>query len=161
VSSSFIGLLVIFNSVAGWIWTHCLKTFPSPFLRRPFPTTNPVRPTKSERMLITLVELVALYVFFRFTSLGLAMRAAAFNPVSARLVGIRSAGCWRSMGARRGHRRRRRHDGRARGLSRPDMMPESCSTACRRAARRHRQSGRRAWSGFHRSVSPRTCSAPT
>ena len=40
-------------------------------------------------MLITLIELVALYVFFRFTPLGLAMRAAAYNPVSSRLVGIR------------------------------------------------------------------------
>jgi branched-chain amino acid transport system permease protein len=33
--------------------------------------------------------LILLYVFFRFTSLGLAMRAAAQNPVSSRLVGIR------------------------------------------------------------------------
>ena len=30
-----------------------------------------------------------LFVFFRFTPLGLAMRAAAQNPVSSRLVGIR------------------------------------------------------------------------
>jgi branched-chain amino acid transport system permease protein len=35
--------------------------------------------------------LVFLYVFFRFTRIGLAMRAAAGNPVSARLVGIRVA----------------------------------------------------------------------
>ena len=33
--------------------------------------------------------LALLYVFFRFTPLGLAMRAAAQNPVSSRLVGIR------------------------------------------------------------------------
>ena len=38
---------------------------------------------------ITLLVLAALYVFFRFTPLGLAMRAAAQNPVSSRLVGIR------------------------------------------------------------------------
>jgi branched-chain amino acid transport system permease protein len=30
-----------------------------------------------------------LYLFFRFTPLGLAMRAAAQNPVSSRLVGVR------------------------------------------------------------------------
>jgi len=30
-----------------------------------------------------------IYLFFRFTPLGLAMRAAAQNPVSSRLVGIR------------------------------------------------------------------------
>jgi branched-chain amino acid transport system permease protein len=35
------------------------------------------------------VVLVVLYLFFRFTPLGLAMRAAAQNPVSSRLAGIR------------------------------------------------------------------------
>jgi branched-chain amino acid transport system permease protein len=40
-------------------------------------------------MAITLVVLLLLFVFFRFTPLGLAMRAAAQNPVSSRLVGIR------------------------------------------------------------------------
>jgi branched-chain amino acid transport system permease protein len=38
---------------------------------------------------VTLVVLTLLWAFFRFTSLGLAMRAAAYNPVSSRLVGIR------------------------------------------------------------------------
>ncbi len=40
-------------------------------------------------IVVTLVVLVALFAFFRFTPLGLAMRAAAQNPVSARLVGVR------------------------------------------------------------------------
>ena len=38
---------------------------------------------------VTAVLLGLLYLFFRFTRLGLAMRAAAANPESARLVGIR------------------------------------------------------------------------
>src|SRR5260370_5328220 len=38
---------------------------------------------------VTLVMLVVLFLFFRFTTLGLAMRAAAQNPVSSRLCGIR------------------------------------------------------------------------
>jgi len=38
---------------------------------------------------VTLIVLLLLYLFFRFTPLGLAMRAAAQNPVSGRLVGIR------------------------------------------------------------------------
>jgi branched-chain amino acid transport system permease protein len=38
---------------------------------------------------VTLVVLALLYAFFRFTPLGLAMRAAAQNPESSRLVGIR------------------------------------------------------------------------
>src|SRR5260370_42547366 len=38
---------------------------------------------------VTVVVLAFVYVFFRFTTLGLAMRAAAQNPVSSRLCGIR------------------------------------------------------------------------
>ena len=38
---------------------------------------------------VTLVMVALLWAFFRFTPLGLAMRAAAYNPRSARLVGIR------------------------------------------------------------------------
>jgi branched-chain amino acid transport system permease protein len=38
---------------------------------------------------VTILMLVALYLFFRHTRIGLAMRAAAANPESARLAGIR------------------------------------------------------------------------
>ena len=38
---------------------------------------------------VTLLMLVLLYLFFRHTRIGLAMRAAAANPESARLAGIR------------------------------------------------------------------------
>jgi branched-chain amino acid transport system permease protein len=85
----FIGLLVIFNSVAGFIWTYSLKTFPTPFSPTLIPGNKYLTSHEIGAMLITLVELGALYVFFRFTSLGLAMRAAAYNPVSSRLVGVR------------------------------------------------------------------------
>jgi branched-chain amino acid transport system permease protein len=84
----FIALLVILNSVAGWIYTYTIKTFPSPF-----PQGMALGRFMSAHELgaigVTLVVLAALYVFFRFTPLGLAMRAAAQNPASSRLVGIR------------------------------------------------------------------------
>ena len=83
----FIGLLVIFNSLAGWIFDHTIKAFPSPF-----PKTTGVQlisPHDMGSIAVMLVVLVALYTFLRFTSVGLAMRAAAQNPESARLVGIR------------------------------------------------------------------------
>src|SRR3712207_2505698 len=38
---------------------------------------------------VTLAVLLLVYLFFRHTPLGLAMRAAAYNPASSRLVGIR------------------------------------------------------------------------
>jgi len=85
----FIALLVIFNSMAGWIWTYSLKTFPTPFSAAVIPSSKYLSTHEIGAMLITLIELAALYAFFRYTSLGLAMRAAALNPVSSRLVGIR------------------------------------------------------------------------
>jgi branched-chain amino acid transport system permease protein len=85
----FIGLLVIFNSLAGWIYTYTIKTFPSPFpTEAPF-GTHLVSSHEIGAIGVTLVVLALLYSFFRFTPLGLAMRAAAQNPESSRLVGIR------------------------------------------------------------------------
>ncbi|HVB49882.1 MAG TPA: branched-chain amino acid ABC transporter permease [Burkholderiales bacterium] len=85
----FIGLLVIFNSLAGWIYTYTIKSFPSPFPSQPLFGFRYVSPHGIGAIGVTLVVLVLLYAFFRFTPLGLAMRAAAQNPASARLVGIR------------------------------------------------------------------------
>ena len=85
----FIGLLVIFNTWPAGSGPTRLKTFPSPFSAAVIPGSKYLSAHEIGAMLITLVELFALYVFFRYTPLGLAMRAAAYNPVSSRLVGIR------------------------------------------------------------------------
>jgi len=85
----FIALLVIFNSIAGWIFSYTIKPFPSPFPAAPLFGNSYVSSHELGSMAITLVVLLLLFVFFRFTPLGLAMRAAAQNPVSSRLVGIR------------------------------------------------------------------------
>jgi branched-chain amino acid transport system permease protein len=85
-----IGLLVILNSVAGWIYSYIQKPFPSPFPSRPIRIGNVVFGAHDVGAIaVTLVVLACLYTFFRFTTLGLAMRAAAQNPASSRLCGIR------------------------------------------------------------------------
>jgi branched-chain amino acid transport system permease protein len=85
-----IGLLVILNSVSGWIYSYIQKPFPSPFSSRPIQVGNIYFGAHDLGALgVTLLLLAALYAFFRFTTLGLAMRAAAQNPVSSRLCGIR------------------------------------------------------------------------
>ncbi len=82
-----IGLLLIFNSVAGWIYSYTVQDFPSPFPDRP--VFGALLTTRDLGVIaVTLVMLVLLFAFFRFTSTGLAMRAAAQNPESARLCGI-------------------------------------------------------------------------
>jgi branched-chain amino acid transport system permease protein len=84
----FVGLLLIFNSLAGWIWGFMLKEFPSPV--RSFSTGTPYFSAHDLLVLcVTVVELTIMFVFFRYTKLGLAMRASALNPTSARLTGIR------------------------------------------------------------------------
>jgi len=83
-----IGLLLIFNSVAGWIYTYTVQDFPSPFPDRP--VFGALMTTRDLGVIgVTLVMLVLLFAFFRYTPIGLAMRAAAQNPASARLCGIR------------------------------------------------------------------------
>ena len=89
-----LGLLVIFNSLAGWTWTYVQKPFPSPFPSTPFKIGLGggeiiFGAHDIGQIGITLLVLLCIYLFFRFTPLGLAMRAAAHNPVSSRLVGIR------------------------------------------------------------------------
>uniref|UniRef100_UPI0040479442 branched-chain amino acid ABC transporter permease n=1 Tax=Limnohabitans sp. TaxID=1907725 RepID=UPI0040479442 len=85
----FVGLLVIFNAMSGWIFDHTVKAFESPF-----PTTSAVFPQfisghQLGSLGVTLAVLLVVYLFFRYTPIGLAMRAAAQNPESASLVGIR------------------------------------------------------------------------
>lgn len=85
----FIGLLLIFNALAGWIFEHTVKSFPSPFPQKSALATGYWSAHEMGSLLVMLVVLAALYAFLRFTPVGLAMRAAAQNPESARLVGIR------------------------------------------------------------------------
>ena len=85
----FIGLLTIFNSLAGWIWEYTIKPFPSPFPEEPVFGNKFVSTHDLGVIGVTLVVLSGVFLFFRFTPVGLAMRAAAQDPASARLVGIR------------------------------------------------------------------------
>jgi branched-chain amino acid transport system permease protein len=79
--------LLIINALAGWIYSYTLQDFPSPFPDRP--VLGALMTTRDLGVLaVTLVMLALLVAFFRFTVTGLAMRAAAQNPQSARLCGI-------------------------------------------------------------------------
>lgn len=84
----FVGLLLIVNSLTGWFFDYTIKQFPSPFPNKPlfggFVSGHELGSTG-----VTLAVLILVYLFFKHTRLGLAMRAAAFNPASSRLVGVR------------------------------------------------------------------------
>jgi branched-chain amino acid transport system permease protein len=87
-----IGLLVIFNGLAAWIWQPDLKFFPSWFSNGTW-VIGGVHISKQDvyTLGVVLACVGALWLFFRFTKLGLAMRAGALNPASARLLGVRTS----------------------------------------------------------------------
>lgn len=85
----FIALFAILNSLAGSIWDYNVKSFPTPFGSHSLFGNGLMSSHDAGMMAVILAMLVLLYVFFRHTRIGLAMRAAAANPESARLCGIR------------------------------------------------------------------------
>jgi branched-chain amino acid transport system permease protein len=89
VVAVFIGLLLIINGAAGAEFDYTIKPFPSPFPSNAWYGTPFMSSHEVGMISVTLIVLAAVFVFFRFTPLGLAMRAAAQNPVSSRLVGVR------------------------------------------------------------------------
>jgi branched-chain amino acid transport system permease protein len=86
---AFIALFSVLNSTAGQIWDFTIKSFPTPFGHKPLFGSALMDTHEAGMIGVTVVLLGLLYAFFRGTRLGLAMRAAAANPQSARLVGIR------------------------------------------------------------------------
>ena len=84
----FIALFAILNSGAGFLWDYTIKGYPTPFGTTPL-FGGLISSHDAGMTATTLVILLLLYIFFRYTRIGLAMRAAAANPESAQLVGIR------------------------------------------------------------------------
>jgi branched-chain amino acid transport system permease protein len=83
-----IGVLITCNGLAGRLFGAQTRAFPSPFELAFLPSTTYLSPHELGMIGVTLIVLAVVFVFFRFTRLGLAMRAVADNPASARLVGI-------------------------------------------------------------------------
>jgi branched-chain amino acid transport system permease protein len=85
-----IGLLIALNGLAGWIWGADVKAFDSPFPNNTWDIAGVAVSTQDVGVFcVCLVTVALLWMFFRFTPLGLAMRSVAINPTAARLVGVR------------------------------------------------------------------------
>jgi branched-chain amino acid transport system permease protein len=85
-----IGLPLIFNGAAAWIWTAEVRFFPSLFPNDTVDVGGVVVSVQDlGTIAVVFVVVVLLWAFFQFTKIGLAMRASALNPDASRLVGVR------------------------------------------------------------------------
>jgi len=87
-----LGLLGVIRSVVGLIWTNEGRRFESPVDTAGFVIGDTTLPFSRLNLLIVVMAAIVMIIFsivFQKTNLGLALRAAAYNPEIARLSGIR------------------------------------------------------------------------
>ena len=95
-----LGLFAIFENLATWSWGGIPKAFPPPpeihvsgitFFGDGALDIGPTVISYHDLtiMLVAVGIMIALYAFFQYTPVGLAMRGTAQNSVAARLMGIR------------------------------------------------------------------------
>jgi branched-chain amino acid transport system permease protein len=85
-----LGLALLLNGLMSMIWGGQNRQFHGPFSTRTIDVGGVPISVQDIGIVVTSLALVALLaLFFRYTKLGLALRAAAVNPESSRLVGVR------------------------------------------------------------------------
>jgi branched-chain amino acid transport system permease protein len=85
-----LGLALLLNGLMVQIWGGGSRVFEGPFSTRTINVGSvPISVQDIGIVVVSLALVVLLGLFFRFTKLGLGLRAAAQNPDSSRLVGIR------------------------------------------------------------------------
>ena len=85
-----IALLVILNGLAAWIWGPDEKVFPSPFPNKTYDVGGVAISVQDLGVIgVILATVVLLWLFFTYTTIGLAMRSAAVAPDASRLLGVR------------------------------------------------------------------------
>src|SRR5919198_206871 len=89
-ASLALALLIVLNGATQWIWGGAVRKFPSPFSTRPIHVGSAAFSIQDIGIVgVCLAAVALLTLFFRFTKLGLGLRAAAVNPDESRLVGVR------------------------------------------------------------------------
>lgn len=84
-----IGLSIFFQSLMGWMFGVFAKPFPRVFETESINILGlQVQTAYMMSLVISLVIMVGFYYFFKYSRLGLAMRATAFNQQVAQSLGI-------------------------------------------------------------------------
>jgi branched-chain amino acid transport system permease protein len=87
-----LGLYTLLVAAAGMIWGNTPKSFPAAFSISGYTiggTTVLFAPNDTFIVIVVIAVALSLALLFRATPLGLQMRAAAFKPEVARLLGVR------------------------------------------------------------------------
>jgi branched-chain amino acid transport system permease protein len=85
-----LGLALLLNGLMSVIWGGANRPFHGPFSTRTIDVGGVPISVQDIGIVVVSFALVALLgLFFRYTKVGLALRAAAVNPDSSRLVGVR------------------------------------------------------------------------
>jgi branched-chain amino acid transport system permease protein len=85
-----VGLFILIDGVVNWVWGGDFKLMQSPFGIGYFDVGGvPIRHLYVGMMIVVFASVVLVWALFRFTKLGLGMRAAALRPAAASLVGVR------------------------------------------------------------------------
>jgi branched-chain amino acid transport system permease protein len=87
-----LGLLVLLEAIAGMIWSDTPRAFPAAFSIQGYKVgSTRILFSPNSTFIVGVVAVVALALgaLFRYTNLGLKLRAAAFAPEVARLLGVR------------------------------------------------------------------------
>ena len=87
-----LGLYTLLVAIAGMVWGNTPRSFPAAFSIRGYDvggTRLLFAPNDLFIVLVVIAVAVGLALLFRMTSIGLRMRAAAFEPEVAQLLGVR------------------------------------------------------------------------
>jgi branched-chain amino acid transport system permease protein len=85
-----LGLATLFNGLAGFLFGYVPRSFPSPFSVQTVSVLGAFISYQDLGVIaVSAVVLVLIYLLLQRTTLGLSMRAAAHNPESSRLLGVR------------------------------------------------------------------------
>ncbi|GBE34769.1 high-affinity branched-chain amino acid transport system permease protein LivH [bacterium BMS3Bbin06] len=84
-----LGVFYILHGMAGWIWGRDTKAFPNPFSVQPISIGGALISKASLFNILIVAGIgLSLFLFFRYTKAGIAMRAITDDPETARLMGI-------------------------------------------------------------------------
>ncbi|HKD95251.1 MAG TPA: branched-chain amino acid ABC transporter permease, partial [Gaiellaceae bacterium] len=85
-----VGLFILIDGIVDWIWGADPKSMNAPFGFGSFDVGGvAISYTQVGTVIVVFASATLVWALFRFTKLGLGMRAAALRPAAASLVGVR------------------------------------------------------------------------